>query len=163
MAYHYKINATTGVERCRALIARRPPSWSLAFYKLIGSFPTNLPSKKLGAQALTWRKTTPVGDKGLWFLEDRSVSEDAPHQDILHIVFVARSPTGPWNMGTVSVPHFGVGIGDVPGEWVNKRTFNNFSVNTPDIASVFELPLPCSKARDWQMGGVARHFMDGVL
>jgi hypothetical protein len=49
--------------------------------------------------------------------QDRTVAAAAPHEDILHILFAARSPSGPWEQGATWPQGRGHAGCSVEGEW----------------------------------------------
>lgn len=85
-----------------------------------------------------------------------------PHEDLLHMLFAVRTSVGPWEQGVLSVPEFGVGIGDLPGEWVSRRVMHT-EVRAP-AQEVFAVPLHCTGnlAVSWQNSGSARHFLSEI-
>jgi len=137
--------------------------------------------------ASTWRVVAPVvfangSHVPMWYLQDKTVGADAPHeaqqyfpqylsicsahyemiyffpQDIMHMLYAARSPSGPWERGLDAVTVSGFGFGDLPGEWVSRRTLKVQSRNSLD-AALFAIPPACRSPVPWQNSGTARHFM----
>ena len=114
----------------------------------------------------TWRVATEFKDEvtksPMWFLEDRTIESAAPHADVLHFLFTARSPSGPYEQGAVSVPQFGFGIGDLPGggEWVSRRALQIKPTILP--AGDFAVPAACLDPLPWQSNGAARHFLNEI-
>merc|ERR1712216_1116575 len=142
--------------RCRTTVSPRAPRWHIdARATKIGTI--DLPSSYGPQLVTTWRVVERIPNSlsasdNQWFLADRTVLAAQPHEDVLQMLFAARSPTGPWEQGRISVSAFGVGIGDIPGEWVTRRVMKTTAGVVP--VEVFAMPEECERAVPWQNGGV---------